>query len=72
MTDYENNIRDFYNRDDFAAIAGRQGAEPHEVQFQRLEYTPRKVGVLPGMLAGRVLKEYAAAAAADTWACISL
>ncbi len=66
MTDYENNIKDFYNRDDFAAIAGRQGAEQHEVLFQRLEYTPRKAGVLPGILAGHVLKEYAAAGGAAT------
>ena len=66
MIDYAKNLQDFYGRDDYALLAGRAGATSSEVSFKELTYIPRKTTPLPGMMAEKMLKEFAGQGAQST------
>ena len=59
MTDYAKNLQDFYGRDDYALLAGQQGETAIEARFKELTYIPRKTTPLPGLMAEKMLKEFA-------------
>ena len=59
MIDYAKNIQAFYERDDYKALAGQPGATAVEASFKDLTYVPRKTKPLPGMMAGKMLQEFA-------------
>lgn len=42
MTDYAKNLQDFYGREDYALLAGKQGKTAIEASFKELTYIPRK------------------------------
>ena len=66
MTDYAKNLRDFYGRDDYKAIVGESGTTAVEASFKDLTYVPRKTTPLPGMMAEKMLKEFAGQGAQPT------
>ena len=66
MTDYAKNLQDFYGREDYALLAGQQGETAIEASFKELTYIPRKTTPLPGLMAEKLLKEFAGQGAQPT------
>ena len=66
MTDYAKNLQDFYGREDYALLAGQQGETAIEASFKELTYIPRKTTPLPGLMAEKMLKEFAGQGAQPT------
>ena len=66
MTDYAKNLQDFYGREDYALLAGQQGETAIEARFKELTYIPRKTTPLPGLMAEKMLKEFAGQGAQPT------